>query len=158
MIYKLKSIIKQNIKQETSNGNKYRSKIENINYISPITIKEFKDIKFVKVMDKEMYYVLEGHNEHTWAADWTYIQADSKYEETIIERINVTQEYIKDIIDMGIINSKFKKLIPYVNDFVDIVIPSLDIVIVIYVNILVEQNMLVYGHKNLKIGKFIRLN
>ena len=83
-------------------------------------------------MDKEMYYVLERHNEHTWAADWTYIEADSKYEETIIERINVTQEYIKDIIDiidMGIINSKFKKLIPYVNDFVDIVIPSLDVVI-----------------------------
>lgn len=95
-----------------------------------IIVKEFRDIKLLKAMDNETYYYISDINcaySHRW--NWTYIEANSEYENRIIKRINITQEYIKQIKDMKLVTSKGEIIIPYVNDLIDIVIPSLDVVI-----------------------------
>ncbi|MBQ6631533.1 MAG: hypothetical protein IJH55_05280 [Romboutsia sp.] len=104
-------------------------RMRHIRPASTIIIREFRDIKLVKIMDKEHYYVLDRDGGYTWDASWTYIEANSEYENRIIERINETQEYIKEIKEMKLTSSNGKLILPCVSDFVDIVIPLLDIVI-----------------------------
>lgn len=97
---------------------------------SAITLKKFKNIRLLKNMKNEIYYVTTTNTKsYNWGGDWTYIEANAYYEEEVIKRINITQELIAKITSMSLRDSENRLILPYVNEFVDISIPKLNIII-----------------------------